>query len=202
MAAFAGALTAAIPVIDKIVKAIFPGSEREKKTKKEAKDAVADEKSASGAALRSVSDELQLIATLLEYCLPAEDGIVSIRAVLEANKAGNLSPADQLTIRKSWRAVKKNLGKISDNETKKAVKGISDVFTKSTFLEVIDADTDSIDQDIGGTGPWALGPLGTEVSKLYDLLNEVNKVAGRVVGGISDELGKLSTAQSKKTGSG
>jgi uncharacterized protein YoxC len=196
MAAFATALTTAIPVIDKIVSAIFP-KDKDKKSKDDAISVVAPIKSASGDALQSVSEELSLIAKLLASCLRAEDGIVIMKAVLETNKIGDLSAADKLTIRKSWSVVKKNLKEISDKDTKKLVGAISDVFTKSTFLEVINADTDSIDGDIKEK-EWALEPLGRDVDELHKSLDKVNTVAVQVVDSLADGLEKLSTAQSKK----
>ena len=38
-------------------------------------------------ALESLGDELSIIVSLLEYCLPAEDGIVAMKAVLESLEA-------------------------------------------------------------------------------------------------------------------
>lgn len=191
------ALAAAIPVIGEIVKTIFGNKDKDKKTKKEADAAVAPEKNASSAALKSISDELSLIGILLEYCLPAEDGIVIIKAVLEANKTGDLSSADKRVIKRSWKLVGTNLSKAREKDIVKTVNGITDEFTKNTFLDVINADTDSIGQDIEGSGEWALGPLKDDVNQLHDLLKKINKVGGRVVGGIAVELGKLAVAQKK-----
>ena len=191
MAAFAAALTTAIPVIDKIVSAIWPKDARKSKT--DATSAVSDLKQESGAALKSLSDELSLLATLLESCLPAEDGIVSMRAVLNATKKGALCDDDKLTIQKSWDLVKDNIKEIKDKQ-KAAVNAISDEFTKSTFLEVINADLSSIDEDLK---KWAFDPLRQDVNDLYKILNKVNKVAPQVIAGISLGLGRLSATQSK-----
>jgi hypothetical protein len=197
MAAFASALATAVPVIDKIVSAIWPsGDSKKKKAKDEAAPAVSSLKDASSEALRSLSDELSIIATLLEACLPAEDGVVSIQAVLRANRKGELSESDKLIIKKSWDLIKNNLKKIGDKETKKAVDEISDVFTRSTFLDVVNAGTDDIEEDLKA---WALADLKNDVDVLYGYLNKVNRVAVQVVSGISSGLGKLSASQSKKS---
>jgi hypothetical protein len=195
MAAFAAALTSAIPVIDKIVSAIWPDPSK-KKTKDQASPAVSDLKAASADALKSVSEELSVVATLLDACLPAEDSIVSMRAVLNANDKGTLSEADKLSLQKWWKNVKRQIKKISDAGTKKSVEALSDIFTKATFLEVINADTDSIDVDMT---QWSLGPLTKDVESLYRSLNKVNTIASQVVGDISAGLMKLSAAQKKTT---
>ncbi len=200
MAAFASALATAIPVIDKIVSAIWPsGDSKKKKGKDDAGSAVSSLKEESGDALKTLSEELSVIATLLEACLPAEDGMVSIQAVLRANKRGELSESDKLTIKKSWDLVKANLKKIGDKETKEAVDEISDVFTRSTFLDVVNADPDDIEEDLKA---WALAELSKDVDVLHGYLNKVNKVAVVVVTGISGGLGKLSASQNKKPAKG
>ena len=198
MAAFAAALTTAIPVIDKIVSTIWPSGDKKdtKKSKTDAASAVSDLKEESGGALKSLSDELLLLATLLESCLPAEDGIVSMRAVLNATRKGALCDDDKLTIQKSWDLVKANIKEIKDKQ-KTAVSAISDEFTKSTFLEVVNANLNDIDEDLK---KWAFDPLRQDVNDLYKSLNKVNKVAPQVIAGISVGLGKLSATQTKPQG--
>jgi len=196
MAAFA--LATAIPVIDKIVTAIFPKpGDKEKKTKKEATDAVAADKSSSAAALKALGDELTLVAQLLTSCLPAEDGIVRMKAFLDAKKAEKLTKSDELAIQKGWDIVKESLQDIKQKETKTAVSALSDEFTKSTFLDVINADTKGIDSDLKA---WAMDELRDDVNELYKALNKVNKVASQVIGGLAKELTKASTAQGKTSG--
>jgi hypothetical protein len=191
MAGFAGALAAAIPVIEKVVAAIWPDPTRAKK-KDAAEKTVATQKSESGDALKKVGDELTTVADLLEQCLPAEDGIVVIKAVLEANKGGVLTREDKLTIDIALDAVKK----IADitQETKKAVRTITDEFTKRTFLKVIEAKTSGIDEALKALN---LNVLAVEVDKLYVILNDVNQVAAQVVGGIAQGLGTASAEQKK-----
>jgi hypothetical protein len=196
MAAFAGALAAAIPVIDKIVTAIWPkGDDKKRVVKKDATSAVSAQKDASVTALKSVGEELSIIATLLESCLPAEDGVVSMRGVLEANKGGALGEADKAAIRRSWASVKRNIKQISDKQTKTAVELIGDVFTKSTFLDVINADIDGTDEDVKD---WATDQLIKDVNGLYKCLNQANKVAAQVIAGIAVGLKQASDAQKKK----
>lgn len=86
MAAFASALTSAIPIVEKVISAIWPPSDKSKKTTKDATDtpAVSALKQSSSEALKSVSDQLSVVATLLESCFPAEDAVVSMQAVLGA----------------------------------------------------------------------------------------------------------------------
>lgn len=196
MAAFAGALTSAIPIVEKVISAIWPSSDKNKKTKKDATDspAVSALKQSSGEALKSVSDQLSLVSTVLESCFPAEDAVVSMQAVLAANGKGELSGDDKLAVKKWWDAAKKEIKKISDKDTTKAVQVLEDTFTRATFLKVINADTDGIDEDIK---EWALIPLGKDLDKLYGYLDAVNDVAVQVAAGISQGLAKLSAAQSK-----
>jgi hypothetical protein len=196
MAAFAAALTSAIPIVEKVISAIWSSSDKSKKTKKDATDApaVSALKQSSGEALKSVSDQLSLVSTVLEACFPAEDAVVSMQAVLAANGKGTLSDDDKLALQKWWDNAKKGIQKISDKDTIKSVKALDDTFTRSTFLKVIDADTDDIDEDLKR---WAVGPLTKDLDKIYGLLDAVNDVAVQVALGISQGLEKLSAAQNK-----
>jgi hypothetical protein len=198
MAAFAGALTSAIPVIEKVISAIWPSSsdKNKKKTKQDADAApgVASLKQLSSDALKSLSGQLSLVANLLESCLPAEDAIVGMQAVLKANNKGQLSGDDKLTLKKEWDNVKKNLKKISDKDTVKSVQALNDTFTRTTFMKVLNADTDGIDEDMKD---WSLAPLTTDVDTLYGYLDAVNDVAVQVIVGISQGLTDASAAQAK-----
>ena len=84
--------------------------------------------------------------------------------------------------------------KITDKDTIKSVKVLDDTFTRTTFLRVINASTDDIDEDIKR---WALVPLAKDLDKLYGYLDSVNDVAVQITVGISQGLEKLSASQNK-----
>lgn len=191
------AIAAAIPVIEKIIQTIFP-QHAEKNIKGPTKDAINRTKAESSTALKLVGDELTTISTLLEQCLPAEDGMVTIKAVLDGNEDGELTHADLAEIGRAWKTVTQNLSRID----KVKLDGISDTSTKRKFLDIINADTNATTQAIADskdadtkTKIRAQKELATSMSGLHKALLEVNLVAGTVIGEIASELIKLSEEQ-------
>jgi hypothetical protein len=196
MAAFASAL-AAVPVIEKIISAIWPAGDKSKKTKQEASNvpAVSALAQASSDALKSASDQLALVSTVIDSCFVAEDDIVRMQAVLEATADGALTEDDKLALQKWWDEAKKKIDRISDKDTLKSVKALDDVFTRTTFLKVINANTDAVDQDLK---KWSIKPLWKDLAKVSDALDDVNTVAVQVIAGLGNGLAKLAAAQTKK----
>lgn len=192
------AIAAAIPVIEKIIQTIFPHKTDKDKIKGPAKDAIEKAKGESSAALKLVGSELDTISKLLEQCLPAEDGMVSIVAVLDANDGGELTHADLKIIGRAWDAVTENLGRVD----KVKLEGISDVSTKRKFLNILNADTKATTQAIkdsedgdAKTKRRAQRDLAAGMNALHKALLEVNMIAGTVIGEVASELLKASAEQ-------
>jgi hypothetical protein len=199
MAAFAAALTSAIPLVEKVVSAIWPADPKKSKNKNDANNAVAPLKQASAEALKSLSDQLSLVGGLLEACFPAQDALTTMRAVLKASNKGPLSDDDKFVLQRSWTDAKNKIKKMSDRDTVKAIRALEDVFTRTTFLKLVNASTDDIDADIKA---WAVTSLAKDVETIWGYLDAVDDVAVQVTAEVAQGLAKLGSDQKKPAATG
>jgi hypothetical protein len=149
--AIAAAVKTAFPAVQPVITAIFgdhsdPGT---KKTKVQASDAVTAAHTAAVAKqqpqmnmIKQASSDLATVRTFLNYCVNADEQLVTMMTILDVQGAPDNAATDKLQY--AWISASANLQKLGDQGTMTQINAIHDPFVQTTLGRVANANLGSV----------------------------------------------------------